>query len=247
MSNQRHITHHVMFSDLQQAAAGDSIEISAQEAHHAVRVKRVNINDQVGVLDGQGRIASGNIRSIAGSKSKPTISIELNQIRLFGPITPRVEIFAALPKGDRLDRMIDQLSQLGVSAFTPLICNRSQRKPETIRPEKLERIAIEASKQCHRPWALEINDPVAFPDAIQDPDAILADASGNAIDPSITRSRYVILIGPEGGWSDSEKEMITATGLPIIRFGLFVLRIEAAACAASANVLSDAVCPPVCP
>lgn len=243
MSHPSQIQHHVMFSDLGSVSLGDSFELTGQEAHHAARVKRIEINDLVGVLDGVGRIATGHVLDISGPKSKPKISIEISEVRLFDPVSPRIEILSALPKGDRLDRMIDQLSQLGVSAFRPLVCDRSQRKPDTLRREKLERIAAEASKQCRRPWTLEINDPIAFSDAIKDGDTVIADASGDAMDPVDDRSpdaRSVVLIGPEGGWSPSENEQIIATGLPVVRFGQFVLRIEAAACAASAIVLSHA-------
>lgn len=234
------IQHYISFSDLASLAPNDSIELTGPEAHHAARVKRIRINEQVGVLDGQGRIGIGTIEKITGSKSKPIITITLSEIKLFDPIVPQVEIWSALPKGDRLDRMIDQLSQLGVTTVRPLICDRSQRKPETIRQDKLERIATEASKQCHRPWALNFDEPITFKDAINDPDAVIADAEGDTALAKVFSPRIVVLIGPEGGWSDDERALIDATGMRIIRLGLFVLRIEAAACAAASVVLSNA-------
>ncbi len=237
--------HFVSFSDLGALSPGVSFELVAQEAHHAARVKRIRTNEQIGILDGQGRIGTGVVREIAGAKSKPKITIELREIKAFEPISPVVEIWSALPKGDRLDRMIDQLAQLGVSTFRPLLCDRSQRKPETIRQDKLERIANEAAKQCHRPWNLKIDDPIAFADAINDPDAVLADASGDSwpgprSGSGGSNTRIVLLIGPEGGWSDAERAQIAATQVRMIRFGVFVLRIEAAACAASSVVLAGA-------
>jgi len=245
MPTEHPIHHHVWFSDLGVLDSGASFQLVGQEAHHAARVKRIRTHEQIGILDGQGRIGIGIVREIAGPKSKPSITIELRTINTFDPITPAVEIWSALPKGDRLDRMIDQLAQLGVSTFRPLICDRSQRKPETIRQDKLERIAIEAAKQCHRPWNLKIDDPIAFADAIADPDVVLADASGDpwpglGTGPGGSNTRIVLLIGPEGGWSDAERAQIVATGVGMIRFGLFVLRIEAAACAASSVVLAGA-------
>ncbi len=241
MPTEHPIHHHVWFSDLGALDSGASFQLVGQEAHHAARVKRIRTHEQIGILDGQGRIGIGIVREIAGPKSKPSITIELCTINTFDPITPAVEIWSALPKGDRLDRMIDQLAQLGVSTFRPLICDRSQRKPETIRQDKLERIAIEAAKQCHRPWNLQFGDPIGFAKAIKDPDVVLADASGDT-PASLGGSgdRIVVLIGPEGGWSDAERTQIVATGVRMIRFGIFVLRIEAAACAASSVVLCRA-------
>tara|TARA_R110002072_G_scaffold42064_11_gene118005 strand:+ start:23210 stop:23953 length:744 start_codon:yes stop_codon:yes gene_type:complete len=240
MSSRHHIQHHLMFSDLGAIKPGQVFEIGGPEAHHAIRVKRVGTGHRVGLLDGCGRIGSGTVQAIKGPKSKPTMTIELLGIESFEPSKPRLEVYSALPKGDRLDRMIDQLSQLGVQSYRPLLCERSQRKPETVNIEKLERIAIEAAKQCHRPWLMEIGDPIGFEDAIKDPDAIVADASGEADIASVNPERVVILIGPEGGWSDDERGVIGATGVRVCRFGLFVLRIEAAACSASAIVLSRA-------
>ncbi len=241
MPTEHPIQHHVWFSDLDALDPGASFQLVGPEAHHAARVKRIRTHEQIGILDGQGRIGIGVVREIAGSKSKPSMTIELCAINTFEPTSPAVEIWSALPKGDRLDRMIDQLAQLGVSTFRPLICDRSQRKPETIRQDKLERIAIEAAKQCHRPWNLQFGDPIGFAEAIKDPDAVLADASGDT--PARlggSGARIVVLIGPEGGWSDAERAQIVATGVRMIRFGIFVLRIEAAACAASSVVLCQA-------
>ncbi|MBL4697639.1 MAG: 16S rRNA (uracil(1498)-N(3))-methyltransferase [Phycisphaerales bacterium] len=246
MSTDRSIQHYLMFSDLASSRVGGSIEVSGQEAHHAVRVKRVRVGDSVGLLDGQGAIGIGVIEQLGGSKSKPVVGVELISIEQVGETAPRVEVWSALPKGDPLDRMIDQLSQLGVALFRPLICERSQRKPETVRIDKLERIAVESAKQCHRPWLLEIGDPINFAQAIKEPDVIVADGSGNVDMQQIgmqqsDNSRVVLLVGPEGGWSVSERELIRATSVPMCRFGVFVLRIEAAACAASAIVLGASV------
>jgi len=240
MSKAHQIHHSIAFSDLEAQVPGSVVQIDGHEAHHAVRVKRVRVGDHIRLLDGQGRIASGVVRDIGGSKSKPRFDLELRCIDTYPPITPVVEVYSALPKADRLDRMIDQLTQIGITTYRPLVCDRSQRKPATIRPDKLARIATEASKQCHRPWGLDIGDPIAFDDAISDPDALLADASGDPIGNSSARARTVVLIGPEGGWTDRERELADERGVQTVRFGLFIFRIETAACAISSVVLAHA-------
>lgn len=232
--------HHVWFSDLSNLRTNDNIELIGPEAHHAIRVKRINNNDPIAVLDGQGRLASGHVRQIAGSKSKPTLTIAIDRIDSYPPISPRVEVFAALPKGDHLDRMIDQLSQLGVALVRPLLCDRSQRKPDTLKPDKLDRIANESAKQCHRPWVMQIQEPIKFQDAILDPDALICDISAqSALAPS-KNQRIVILVGPEGGWSQQERDSIVTSNVQTARFAPFVLRIESAAAAAAAIVLANA-------
>jgi len=239
MPDPQQIQHWMMFSDLTQCTPAHPITITDAEAHHAVRVKRVRLNDKVGVLDSNGRIAKGSIENIAGSKSKPNLTIKISSIDFYEPPEPKTEIYTALPKGDKLDRMIDQLSQLGIDTYRPLLCDRSQRKPETIRLDKLDRIAIEAAKQCHRPYKLKIDDPIHINDAIKDPDAIIADASGSSYQCNMPALRRVILIGPEGGWSNQERDLFAATNVQAVRFGVLVFRIEAAACAAAAIVNSQ--------
>jgi 16S rRNA (uracil1498-N3)-methyltransferase len=147
-----------------------------------------------------------------------------------------------LPKGDRLDRMLDQLTQLGVSVFRPLLCEHAQRKPETIRIDKLDRIVEESMKQCRRAWRLEIGDPIQLEDALGNPDAMVADASGEVWDACRDGApNRVLIVGPEGGWSNSERELFVETGVRVRRFGIFVMRIEAAAAAASAFAMCASV------
>jgi 16S rRNA (uracil1498-N3)-methyltransferase len=254
------IQHHVWYPDLSAHKPNDSFDLIGPEAHHAVRVKRVSKDHRIGLLDGCGTTASASVRALSGPKSKPIMHLVLEEIQTHPPTNPVTEIFAALPKGDRLDRMVDQLSQLGVSTFRPLLCDRSQRKPETIRQDKLQRIAIESMKQCIRPWVLKIDDPITFNDALTDPDIVIADASGSSDFQQSNPSRVVVLIGPEGGWSNGERECIqkpqnqktqthtsnaqssdslSPSPLPTAKFGPHVLRIESAAAAASAIVQAN--------
>lgn len=228
------LAHCVMFSDLAHAKVDDLVEITGEEAHHAARVKRVRPGERIGLLDAQGRVGTGPLSAVTGSRSKPVLQILLESCELCPPTQPIVEVYAALPKGDRLDRMIDQLTQLGVSRFRPLLCEHTQRKSDTARPEKLERIMTEAMKQCRRAWPLKIADPIQLEDALNDPDAVIADASGPVWDAQRdTAPRRVLLIGPEGGWSNTERDLFVETKASVRRFGIFVMRIEAAAAAAA--------------
>jgi len=242
MLREAQLAHCLMFSDLTGLNPGDRIEIDGEEAHHAARVKRLRPGERVGLIGSGGAYAVGTLDSVGGSRSKPLLSIDLDQIGSEDPITPNLEVWAALPKGDRLDRMIDQLTQLGASTFRPLICDHAQRKPDTYRPEKLTRIMEEAMKQCRRVWPMQIQDPISFPDAITDPDALIADASGQswAPAPDAMPTRIVLIVGPEGGWSNTERGLFVDSGRPIHRFGQLVMRIETAAVAGAASIMSFA-------
>jgi 16S rRNA (uracil1498-N3)-methyltransferase len=136
--------------------------------------------------------------------------------------------------------MIDQLSQIGVAAWRPLRTARAER--DAFRADKLERVAIEAAKQCGRAWALEMGEWADFAQALGDPRAMVADASGEPANPATEDT--VLLLGPEGGWTEDELARTGAAGRRVCRFGVHVMRIETAAVAASACLLSRV--PPVC-
>lgn len=234
------IAHCVMFSDLASIRVGDPIEIAGDEAHHAVRVKRLRIGETVGVLDGHGRIGTGTLDEIGGSRSKPLLFIGLRDIHLVDPISPALEVCAALPKGDRLDRMIDQLTQIGVTRFRPLLCEYAQRKPENYRTDKLDRIVEEAMKQSRRAWRMEIADPIAFRDAIYLPGAIIADASGDPWGRNDAMPQEpALIVGPEGGWSNTERGLLVESGVRVCRFGTLVMRIETAAVVGASVLMND--------
>lgn len=228
-----------MFSDLGSVRTGETLEVSGDEAHHAIRVKRLRVGERVGVLDGEGLIGTGSLDEVGGSRSKPLLRIGLRDLQKAGPMSPSLEVWAALPKGDRLDRMIDQLTQIGVTRFRPLMCEHAQRKPESVRFDKLGRIVEEAMKQSRRAWRLDIAEPIAFDDAIRHPGGILADASGGPWDPTTpVPDNAALIVGPEGGWSNTERAKIVETDSCVCRFGTLVMRIETAA-VAGASVLMN--------
>lgn len=225
--------HRVVFSDLAQAACGSVVSIAGQEGYHAATVKRVRIGDRVGVIDGVGHRGEGRLSSISGHKTRPTIEIEIGEIESVPRSASEVEVWTALPKGDRLETMIDQLSQIGVSRWRPLICDRSERKWEAVKREKIERVVQESAKQCDRAWFLGIGEPIAFEDAIGSCGVVVADGIGErATTLRADGTTRVVLIGPEGGWSEPERARIAEQSVTMVRVGGHVLRLETAAIAA---------------
>lgn len=232
------IAHCVMFSDLRSLDAGEVLEIEGDEAHHAVRVKRLREGEGVGVLDGHGRMAYTTLDEIGGSRARPLLRLGVRTIVVHEPITPRLEVWAPAPKGDRLDRMVDQLTQLGIARYRPLVCERAQRKPESIRPEKLDRIVEEAMKQSRRAWRMEVGEPIGFEEAIGSAHAVVADASGPGWASGDARQESALIVGPEGGWSNRERGMFVDSGVRVRRFGALVMRIETAAVVGASVILN---------
>lgn len=210
--------------------------IAGEEAKHAIRIKRLEAGGFVDLLDGNGGV--GLARVVETRKSRRgewELVLELTEFRQAAPHSPRVEVLSAVPKGERLEAMIDGLSQVGAASWAPLAAERSVTDPRPGKLERLARVAKEATKQCGRAWALELGGAVGFREAIG-PGVVLADASGGSYNaaglPSVR-----ILVGPEGGWTPEELALAREAGTRIVRFGPHAMRIETAAVVAAAIVI----------
>lgn len=234
--------HRLWVPELRQAT--DHLTIRGDEAEHLARARRARPAEPVALHDGQGLISTGVIEHInPGSRREPTsVTIRLDRAHpapLAPPPAP-VHILTAVPKGGRVDEMIEQLSQVGASAWSPLRCARSIVEPRPAKLDRLERIAVESMKQCGRAWLLKVDDHVtAFADALAQT-TILADATGTpALDWFLSRRAQSvadvrILVGPEGGWTPDELAAANARNAPILSFGPHAMRIETAAVVAAA-------------
>lgn len=235
-----------MFSDLAGCMSPQQVTIEGPEARHLAKVKRARTGETVGLLDGQARLGAGTITEIAGSNQRPTVTIALERIETIEPTKPSIQICCPAPKGDRLERMIDQLTQIGVASWTPLITDRSERDPKAIRQDRIDRIINEALKQCIRTTALAVHEPMTLTQAIDQNDAIqiiVCDGSGDSSLAPVEADHTRILIGPEGGWSDQERSTIQESNIPIRRLGVHVMRLETAAVVAASLALANAHTP----
>jgi 16S rRNA (uracil1498-N3)-methyltransferase len=231
------MAHRVYFPDLPEALTG-SITIEGDEAHHALRVKRLEHGDGVEVCDGRGLVAL--TRLSASSKTRQGWAMELwvERIERRPQVTPFVTIASAAPKGERLEAMIDGLSQAGAGRWVPLLSRRTIVDPGEGKLARLERTVVESMKQCGRAWTLELGTPASFEQALAgDGHVVVAEADG-ADYVACGHARVTVLIGPEGGWDPHELEKARASGVTFARFGPHVMRTEVAAVVAAAQVLS---------
>lgn len=216
--------------------SGQTLRVVGEEAHHAARVKRLREGDRVDLRTGRGHIGHGRVQTIARDK-KGEWAFEVcvdSCAEVPGP-TPRLVIRSGAPKGDRLEQMIESLSQVGAASWGPLGCALSVVEPREGKLARLERVAVESMKQCGRAWTLAIDDARAFESALG-PGVILADASGGPYTPS-GADTLTLLIGPEGGLTSEEIALARAAGCTIASFGVHTMRVETAAVVAAALVL----------
>jgi 16S rRNA (uracil1498-N3)-methyltransferase len=234
--------------------------IVGDEAHHALRAKRVRAGERVGVINGRGQtgvaividqpgVDGGAARRGVGRRDEPTLALELLSRHDEAPARPALRVMAATPKGVRADEMVDQLSQVGASSWCPLSCRRAVVMAGETRLDRLTRVALEAAKQCGRAWVLEVGE-VRTLDGLCAARAsnvdrlgasvqtalVVADASGEPYAP-VEADAIELLIGPEGGFDDDELGRLRGAGATFASFGPHVMRIETAAVAAAAIVI----------
>ena len=230
------MTYHRVYSDTPLRPGPASI--GGDEAHHAIRVKRLSKGDTVEVLDGRGHIARAAVRQTRREGQGWILDLEIQAVSDAPPTIPSIEVCSPAPKGPRLADLIDGLSQVGAARWSLLETQHSAGEPRPGKLDRLARTAAEASKQCGRPWLLEIGDGLSFDAAIAlgGPALILADASGDPYQPSAAPA-IRLLIGPEGGWSATELDQARAAGVRIARFGPHTMRVETAAIVAAGIIL----------
>jgi 16S rRNA (uracil1498-N3)-methyltransferase len=172
-----------------------------------------------------------------------------------GASLPYVELAVSLPRGSRAEELIDHAVQLGLAAWTPLLCERTQggaRELSGARLERLDRAAAEACKQSRALW-LPKRRPAASPTdlAAREPTAqivLLAPRAAETLLGLALRWRQsdgwpnrsqplVIAVGPEGGFTDAEEGSLRDAGAVAVSLGPHILRIETAAAAALATVV----------
>ncbi len=230
---------------------GEQVRLARDEADHARKSLRLGAGDVVELFDGCGGLARGTVVSTG-----PEMVVQVIEWLSTRPLQPVVEIASAVPKGNRADTLVEKLAELGVACWRPLMTERSVVDPRPGKLERFERIALAAAKQCGRAHRMWIEPPMALDKLIAQADhehKAIADLAPSPVQnlheaneppfspPTIKEeSRRLVLIGPEGGWTDAERAQCERTGYVTWRFGPHVMRIETAAIAAAAILLQHA-------
>ena len=216
------------------------VELDGPEAHHLTVVCRVRPNDVVCLFNGDGREYPARV--VETGKRQVTLqvtAIETPQRE----VCYRLEVAAPLPKGERAQFLLEKLTELGITSFTPLQTGRSIVHPREAKLDKLQRQVIEASKQCGRNVLLQVQpltDWKVFCASPALPAArLLAHPRIESGLPSRDRGDVVFAVGPEGGFTEEEVALAQASGWRLVSLGSRLLRIETAAMAVAAAVDAD--------
>lgn len=219
---------------------GSRVVLDSMEARHAGGPLRLETGARVVLTDGAGSVASGTL--VLKPRGAAEVDVETSQ-KVERP-SCGISLAMALLAGPAMDLVVQKAVELGVDRLTPVWCTRSQigLKRAATRSDHWLRISRQALKQCRRPWAMEMAQPVTLANLLEQANpahGVVADPGGGTVD-ELPRSRErVLLIGPEGGFSADEEGLIRSSGWSRLKLGAHVLRAETAAIAGVA-VLSTA-------
>ncbi len=236
----------------QERVADNQISIIGEDAHHIARSLRMAIGESITVCDMQGNEYTCEIASF--DEDREVIVNILSQKASSNEPFVYIKLFQALPKGDKLDTIIQKAVECGVSEIIPFQSERCIVKVkgdvEGRKTERRQRIAAEAAKQCGRSVIPEIRETVEFEDAIriakadelclfcyEGDDTIPLGSILRNFDRELPKS-ISIFIGSEGGFSQREAIYAKENGMCMIGLGKRILRTETA----SGFVLACIIC-----
>lgn len=208
----------------------DTIELTGAQAHHAISVLRVQKDEILRIADGQGNWVEGPITNLR----KDALVIDVR--RRGADINPKVEIAVAqaLLKGDNQKSAIDQLVQAGVSRIIPW---HAQRSVGTVdKSEKWLESIVSAARQSRRsqlPELEPVTDLKSLIESCSRYDLVIALHEGatkklSDLLPLSHLRKVLLIVGPEGGMSNEEIELIKGADLEPVQMGETVIRADLA-------------------
>lgn len=223
-------------------AAGVTVVLPESAASHLTRVLRLREGDACILFNGDGHDYAARL-TLVGKREVVAEVISKSQVDNESPL--RITVLQGIARGEKMDLILQKATELGVAAFIPVIAERTEVKLD---PERtLKRMAhwrsviASACEQSGRAWVpkLEVAAPLAQAVAALDatPARLTLDPTGElslATVPRPPHDAIVIAVGPEGGWSSRDRQVLQAGGFSGLRLGPRVLRTETAGLAAIA-------------
>lgn len=228
--------------------------LSEEESKHAIRVLRMNIKDEIFLTDGKGRLFKAEIIEANPKKCAVKITAELSSTGLPGlfenspalpervssPPSAHLHLAVALTKNtDRYEWLLEKATEIGVNEITPLVCEHSERKK--VNNERLGKILVSAMKQSLNLFLPVLNPLRNFPEFVaislvqkNKENKVLQKFIAHYSETHLKNcyrkgNDALILIGPEGDFSDREIRLAVNNGFTEVSLGKSRLRTETAA------------------
>lgn len=221
---------------------GESAVLGPEDTHKIYQVLRLKAGDTLFLFNNSGQEYQATIKSILRNKTSVNITHSFPD-KYESPL--RINLAQAILAGQRMDFIIQKATELGAQSITPIFSERTIVKPNKNKPlnkiEHWQKIAINASCQCSRNYVPIIHTPLKLEDWLnkqKSPHRFIFSTKGERKRfrdlPDI--SEATILIGPEGGFAESELIQALSNNFVPLNLGPRYLRTETAAIAAIANL-----------
>lgn len=232
-----------------EAIKDDQLTIEGELSHHISRVLRMNVGEEAEFASGDGRLFVGRLAAI--TKTQILVAL-LREEEAPADTTIQITLYQGLPKGDKLELIIQKCTELGAARFVPVVTKRSVVRLDEAKgakkAERWQKIAQEASQQCKRLAVPEVSAPLSWQQFMNNlpPEELTLvlweDEATQGLrnflqshDP--LPARINLLVGPEGGLEEAEVAQLKKLGAQSISLGARILRTETAGLAAIAMVL----------
>jgi 16S rRNA (uracil1498-N3)-methyltransferase len=235
-----------------------SVTIQGGDAHHLIRVMRSQIGDTVICSNGINREALVSITSLDKEMVEAAI---LEELPLTNEAAVEVWVAQSLPKGDKLETVIQKNTEIGAARFIPFVSERTIVQYDEKKAVKLQerwgKIAKEAAEQAHRNRIPTVAQPISWRELLQkaasmdltlccyekedsqELRSLLKEVLNHNQEGHANVLQIMVMIGPEGGFSEREMVEAEAAGCRIISLGKRILRTETAAIVALTCLLYE--------
>ncbi|WP_422660314.1 16S rRNA (uracil(1498)-N(3))-methyltransferase [Paenibacillus sp. EC2-1] len=237
---------------------GDRVEITGEDARHITKVMRGKPGDTFIVSDGISREALVEIESL---EQTSVITVVTEPLEMTHEPRLKVTIAQSLPKGDKMETVIQKCTEIGAVTFVPFISERTivqyDAKKESKRLERWRKIAKEAAEQAHRNIIPEVEQPLTWKKLLdtfasydivcfcyekehgsQLRDVLKPFTAQSMQEPGST-AKLLLLVGPEGGFTEEECRAAEEAGAISVGLGRRILRCETAGMTALACALYE--------
>lgn len=202
------------------------LALTGDEARHLAASSRLRPGDPVTLFNGDGRDYPGRVVSVG----KRDAVVELaDGVTSAAELPFTLEVGTAVPKGDRVDVLVEKLTELGATRWVPLLCDRSVVEPRPAKLDRLRKVVIEASKQCGRAVLMEVGGLTPLADWLAAGPGVIAHTAGGLDGVRFSDRGVRTAVGPEGGFSGEEIAAAVGAGWRPASLGPRVLRVETAA------------------
>ena len=219
----------------------EEVVVEGRAYGHLFRSRRLGTEAEVRLVDGRGSARFSRVVEISGSSAR----FELGAAAPSNEPEKDVELLTPIPRSSRLAWLVEKTTEVGVSAIRLVQSERAPRQLGGQRLDRLRRIAVSAAEQSQRSVVPEISGVHSFAE-IADLLEVATERwvlhqGDNSSTQTVGEGRAALLVGPEGGWTTDELEVLDTLGCCQRSLGPTVLRIETAAIVGCAGLLATGV------